>query len=250
MIETDTTTLIGRAGEASANKGFSLDGTRRADGTDIRPVLMWLAGAGYKPNKIWAKVLRPTSRSTEAEADRILTAVKPDDPVTAADLRASLLVDLHRHAPDDTRSIDIFEADPIIVADIDTGWLVTESMFDARIGLFDSLNTLLQKPYLTEDACADLRRTLCMAFSDLSTDAQREWCHSEVRLEQGLRFLESRAPSDLVALADELRTIDATRGLWASARLFSLAAQMNDVSGPKTSAIADLLALKEAPRMA
>jgi hypothetical protein len=250
MIETDNTSLVGRAGDAGAKRGFSLDGTRRADGTDLRPTLMWLAGAGYKPLANRSKVLRPTSRHEEAEADRILAATKPDDPVTAADLRADLLVDLRRHAPNDPRTQAIFEADPIVVADLDTGWLVTESIFAARIGLFDSLNTLLQKPYLTDSACADLRRTLSMAFADLSDDAQREWCHSEVRLEQGLAFLESRAPSDLIALAEELRPIDAKRGIWDAMRLFSHAAQMSGVGGTATSPIASLLALKDKRQVA
>ncbi len=249
MIETDTTSLIGRASDAGTKRGFSLDGTPR-NTADARPILMWLAGAGYKPIKSRSKVLRSTSKSEDEAVDRILGTEKPDDPVAAADLRADLLVTLHNHAPNDPNTQDIFAADPIIVTDMDTGWLLTESMFAARIGLFDSLNTLLQKPYLTDEACANLRRTLSVAFGDLSANAQREWCHSEVRLEQGLIFLESRAPSDLVALSDELRPIDSARGIWDSMRLFSLAAQMSDVGGDATSPVTSLLALKDARQAA
>ena len=246
-METDTTNLIGRVSQAGTKRGFALDGTPQAD---TRPVLMWLAGAGYRPSKNRSKTLRPTAKSDEAAADRILRATRPDDPVMAAHLRAGILVDLHRDAMDDPRTRDIFDADPLVVADPRTGWLVTESILAARVGLFDSLNTLLQKPYLEKDACDAMRDTLIAAFPHLDADAQREWCHSEVRLEQGLAFLESRKPSDLVALAEELRPVDAVRGLWDTIRLFSIAAQMGDTSGTEDVPVAGLLTMRTGPNRA
>jgi len=242
MLETDPISLVARTDAARNKAGFSFgDGAKPAD-VDPRPVLMWLAGAGYRPKDVARrKGMVPIPPGMEAAADRLLSAIKPDDPVLAARMRADTLVDLYRDAVEDPRVKDIFEADPVLVADPLTGWLVTESMLAARIGLFDSLNTLLQKPYLTDAACEAMRHTLVGAFADLSADSQREWCYSEVRLEQGLTFLECRQPSELLSLADELRPVDENRGLWDTVRLFSLAAQMSDMSGTANAPVSNLL---------
>ena len=251
MMESDPTSLVGRMNAARADRPFSFGGEAQPARADLMPVLMWLAGTGYRPQDVARrKGMKPIPKGAEEAADRILAVVKPDDPVLAARMRADTLVDLWRDARGDPRADDIFEADPVLAADPHTGWLVTESMLSARIGLFDSLNTLLQKPYLTEDACAAMRRTLIAAFADLAPDSQREWCYSEVRLEQGLAFLESRKPSDLLALADELRPVDAKRGLWDSMRLFSLAAQMSDVGGTQDAPVASLLEMDGSRRAA
>lgn len=242
MLETDPISLISRTSTAREKAGFSLGNETKPAAADPRPVLMWLAGAGYRPKDVARrKGMAPTPTGTEAAADRLLDAVKPDDPVLAAQMRADTLVDLHRDALQDPRVQDIFDADPVLAADPHTGWLVTESMLAARVGLFDSLNTLLQKPYLTDAMCEDMRQTLIGAFTDLSSDSQREWCYSEVRLEQGLAFLESRQPSELLTLADELRPIDANRGIWDAVRLFSLAAQMSDMNRSSNAAVSNLL---------
>jgi len=244
MLETDTSSLIGRAASAARKRAFSFGNT---GATDTRPVLMWLAGAGYRPREIARnKGMVPLSKGAEDAADRLLTTAKPTDPILAARMRADILVGLRREATDDPRTEAVFDADPVLAADPETGWLVTQSMLDARIGLFDSLNTLLDKPYLNEAACADMRHTLVDAFAYLSPDSQREWNYSEVRLEQGLAFLESRGPSELLALADELRPVNESRGLWDTLRLFSLAAQMSDVSGADTAPVTNLLAMREA----
>lgn len=242
MLETDAISLVTRTDGAREKSGFTLGGDTRPATADPRPVLMWLAGAGYRPKDVARrKGMVPTPAGTEMAADRLLTTVKPDEPVLAAQMRADTLVDLHRDAFEDPRTQDIFEADPVLAADPRTGWLVTESMLAARIGLFDSLNTLLDKSYLTDAACEAMRRTLIGAFADLSEDSQREWCYSEVRLEQGLAFLESRQPSELLALADELRPVDEMRGIWNTVRLFSLAAQMSDRSGAPGAPVSNLL---------
>ena len=223
--------MIGRATGAFRKhaSGFGIGGgPRQADAIDPRPVLMWLAGAGYRPKEVARnKGMTPLDRGEETAADGILAVERPDDPVIAAGMRADILASLHREAAEDPRTQEIFEADPVIAADPATGWIVTESMFAARIGLFDSLNTLLGKSYLTDDACDAMRATLVGAFRHLSPESQREWCHSEVRLEQGLAFLEHRDPGDLAVLAEALTPIDSERGLWETVRLFGLAAQIH-----------------------
>ncbi len=242
MLETDSISLVARAAATRGKQAFTLEGAApRASGGNL-PVLMWLAGAGYRPkDTARRKGMVPIPAGMEMAADRLLTTVRPDEPVHAAQMRADTLVDMHRDAAEDPRVKDIFEADPVLVADPRTGWLVTESMLAARIGLFDSLNTLLGKPYLTDAAAAAVRHTLIDAFTDLSEESQQEWCYSEVRLEQGLFFLESRQPSELLALAEELRPVDTARGIWDAVRLFSLAAQMNDRSGATIAPVATLL---------
>jgi len=244
-METDTRSLIGRASDAVAKRGFSFgDAGGNPDKADTRPVLMWLAGAGYRPKSVARrKGMQPTSKSAEDAADRLLTTRKPEQVVLAARIRAELLASLHRDAAEDPRVRGIFEDDPILAVNPETGWLVTETMLAARIGLFDSLNTLLGKPYLTDEACAEMRDTLVEAFPYLSRDSQREWFYSEMRLEQGLEFLENRQPSELLALTDELRPVDERRGIWDTVRLFSLAAQMHDTSGADDDPVANLLAM-------
>jgi len=239
--------MIGRATGAfrkhAASLGIGGDGAPRPGAIDPRPVLMWLAGAGYRPKEVARlKGLLPLGRARARATDAILAIEKPDDPVLAAGMRADTLATLHREAPTDPRVKGIFETDPVIAADPETGWIVTESMLAARIGLFDSINTLLGKSYLSENACLAMRTTLVSAFHDLATDSQREWCHSEVRLEQGLAFLEGRSPDDLIALADTLGPVDAERGIWATVRLFGIAAQMGlAAEGSDLDAIAPLL---------
>lgn len=247
MLETDKTSLIGRATQTAPSRGFRLDGSgvnpARTDAQTA--ILMWVAGVGYRPLASRAKNLRPQSKSSEKYADDILSVTKPDDPILAANMRAKIQQDLHEYAIDDERSQEIFAADPVVVADPRTGWIVTQSVLYARVGLFDSINTLLQKPYLSDDACVDLRNTLITAFPHLSADSQREWAHSECRLEQGLRFLETRAPSEIITLAEELLPVDEKRGIWDTIRLFSLAAQMGSpVDGP-ISPVTSLLTIKD-----
>lgn len=253
-MKIDASAMIDRATGAIRRHGarFGLGGEAgRADAPDPRPVLMWLAGAGYRPKEIARhKGMVPVPRGDEEAADRILAADRPDDPVLAARMRADMLVALRREASDDPRAKEIFEADPVIAADPATGWLVTASMLDARIGLFDLLNTLIGKPYLADAARTALRTTLAAAFRDLPPDSQREWCHSEARLEQGLAFLESRDPDDLTALADTLRPVGAARGVWDAMRLFALAVRMGDARGERTAPVAPLLAPEDARRAA
>ncbi len=242
MLEMDPSSLVSRANAMREKMVSGLGSKMKPVTTDPLPALKWLAGPGYRPKGVARrKALLSLSIGNETTADRLLRATKPDDPVLAAQMRADILVDLYRDAAEDTRVQDIFQADVVLATDLRTGWLVTESMLAARIGLFDSLNTLLEKPYLSDAACMDVRRTLIGAFTDLSNDSQREWCYSEVRLEQGLAFLESRQPSELLTLADELRQVDASRGIWDTARLFSFAAQMSDMSGATVAPVCNLL---------
>lgn len=247
MLETGPTSLIGRAAGAARKIGsaFGSDGASFAS-VKLQPVLMWLAGAGYQPKTVARhKGMVPVATSAEDAADRLFEVARPDEPILAARMRADLLVALHRDAPEDPRVKGIFEHDTVLVADAHTGWLVTESILQARIGLFDSVNTLLEKPDLSASTIADMRDTLIDAFAYLSPESQREWSYSEVRLEQGLMFLENRQPSELLALADELRPVDGNLGIWNTVRLFSLAAQMNDTSGADNAAVTDLLGMDD-----
>jgi len=248
MLETGPTSLIGRA-TGAARKIGSVFGNDGASFVSLRqqPVLMWLAGAGYSPKTVARhKGMTPVAKSAEDAAEKLFEVAQPDEPILAARMRADLLVALHRDAAEDPRAKSIFDHDTILAADPDTGWLVTESMLEARIGLFDSVNTLLEKPDLGASAIDDMRDTLVAAFAFLSPESQREWSYSEVRLEQGLMFLEERRPSDLLALAEELRPVDARLGLWDTVRLFSLAAQMNDTSGADTAPVTNLLTMDDA----
>jgi len=247
MLETGPTSLIGRA-TGAARKIGSAFGSDGASFASIRsqPILMWLAGAGYHPKTVAKhKGMTPVAKNAEDAADKLLEVAQPDEPILAARMRADLLVALHRDAVEDPRVKSIFAHDTILAADSDTGWLVTESMLEARIGLFDSVNTLLEKPDLGASAIADMRDTLVEAFAFLSPESQREWAYSEVRMEQGLMFLENRQPSDLLALASELHPVDAKLGIWNTVRLFSLAAQMNDTSGADKAAVTNLLRMND-----
>lgn len=243
MLEATPRSLIGRMTDAASRHGLNFGPlTGQSAEANPNPVLMWLAGAGYQPKAAARRLgLIPMAKGADDAASTLLATTKPDDPVLAARMRADILASLYREAPSDPRVQDIFDADPILAADPRTGWLVTESMMEARIGLINSLNTLLQQPDLTAKATAELRRTLIEAFTYLSPDSQREWCHSEIRLEQGLDFLESREPSDLLVLADTLDPIFEERGIWDSLRLFSVAAQMNDVANADPTPVANLL---------
>jgi hypothetical protein len=90
-----------------------------------------------------------------------------------------------------------------------------------------------------------MRHTLVAAFSHLAADSQREWCYSELRLQQGVTFLEARTPDDLAALAYTLRPVYRKRGPWPALRLFGMAAAMHDRREGHVVPVADLLGMEE-----
>lgn len=212
----------------------------------MQAVVLWIAGAAYRTKKARAGGLRPQAKRAQTEADAILNVQKPDDPILAASMRADILIELRKRAPADERVREIFSADPIIVSDPDTDLFVTESMLQARVGLFDSLSTLLGEPDLSRASVQHLRDTLVGAFSTLTGAAQREWTLSELRLEQGLCFLETRAPSDILTLSDELRPVAERRNLWDAVRLFSIAAEIGIGGRGARTPVCDLLQVEEA----
>jgi len=242
-METDPPAPVqpGRTRAPEGRQQFTLD---PAQPSTTPPVLMWLAGAGYDPKGVARrKGMTPLPRSVERAADRLLDRIPPKDPLIAAQMRADLLSDLYHEAGDDPRAQAIFEADPVVAADPDTGWLVVESMMSARLALFDSLATLLGATMMDAASRTEMRRTLIDAFTDLAPGSQREWCYSEMRLEQGLTLLENRQPSELMSLADTLRPVQARRGPWDALRLFSIAAAMSTGNPGRDVPVADLLSV-------
>lgn len=246
-VDTDAPTPFGRRIPSSAPKtGFDPGGSPPRPAATAETVLMWLAGAGYRPKEAArARGLVPTAMGAEEAADRLFDVVPPDDPLPAARMRAEILASLHREAPTDPRVRDIVEADPILVADPRTGWLVTETMFQARLALFDAVATLLETPLPDDAATAEMRATLIAAYEHLSPESQREWCYSELRLEQGVLFLETRRPGDLMTLAAMLRPVHEADGPWRSMRLFGLAAAMSDTAEGQAVPVADLLTMAD-----
>ncbi len=246
MFETDKSSLIGRTSNMIGAASFKpANYAEMSEQQRAQAVVLWVAGAAYQPKKARAGGLRPKSKRAHTEADAILDVQKPDHPILAASMRADILLELYKRAPDDERTVEIFTADPIIISDPETELLVTESMLLARIGLFDSLNALLGVRDLSRTAVTHLRQTLVGAFSSLNGAAQREWTLSELRLEQGLHFIETRAPSDILALSEELRPVAERRNLWDAVRLFSVAAEIGIGGRGARTPVCDLLQVDE-----
>lgn len=245
-MEIDPPSSDQRRGALSPRAGFSL-GTPSAHGgnPDPMPVLMWLAGAGYRPkDEARRKGMVPVAKQAEEAADRVFDTSPPGDMLQASRVRAEMLATLHREARGDPRVEEVFDHDPILASDPDTGWLVTESMLRARFALIDALHTLLGKPPPEEATHAAIRETLVDAFTYLSPESQREWCYSELRLEQGTVLLENRTPVELMALADALRPIHKRRGPWDALRLFGVAAAMNAVEEGDLVPVSELLSMR------
>ena len=210
---------------------------------DGNETLAWLAGNRMPDRR---KGLQPPSGASDPHADDVLNQARPADPIQAAAQRASILADLHRHAPRDPRVQSVFDSDPIIVEDPSNGNLVTRQMLTARLDLFDAVLAMLGRPTLPKGARTRTALTLKAAYALLSDDAQVEWALSEVRLEETKAFLGTRPQADLNALGAHLAETLAKTDIWTATRAFSMAAHLSVGEAKGSAALADLLEAREA----
>ncbi len=209
---------------------------------DGNETLAWLAGNRMPDRR---KGLQPPTGTTDPHADDVLSQPRPGDPVQAAAMRASILADLHSHAPRDPRVQAVFESDPILVEDPANGNLITRQMLAARLDLFDAVLTMLGRPVLARGARTRTALTLKAAFTLLTDEAQVEWALSEVRLEEAKAFLNTRPQADLNALGVQVAATLEKHDIWAAARAFSMAAHLSIGAPRGSAALADLLEARD-----
>lgn len=209
---------------------------------DGNETLAWLAG-NRMPGK--RKSLQAPSGATSQHADAVLRASRPANPVEAAQKRASILADLNRDAPNDPRVQSVFDADPIVVEDPRNGNLVTRQMLKARLDLFDAVLVLLGRDPLSRYARSRVAIMLKTTYALLDDDAQVEWALSEVRYEEVKVFISVRSQADLELLGKQLAVQMDREDLWAAARTFSMAAHLSVGESRRSSALADLLEMRE-----
>lgn len=209
---------------------------------DGNETLAWLAGNRMPDRR---RGLAPPSGVSESRADKVLMEPRPNDPIEAAQKRASILADLHREAPRDPRVQSVFEADPIVAEDPSNGNLVTQAMLTARLDLFDAVRTMLGMTPLSRGARTRAAVTLKIAYTMLDDDAQVEWALSEVRLEETKAFLDQREQAELNKLGEQLAAILNKDDLWAAARAFSMAAHIGVGQARGSAALSDLLEIRE-----
>lgn len=245
MIETERASLMQRAVNFALGKGFENRAASSAQEASVPRVLLWLAGEGYKPRRA-SRSLKPASKHQREVADRLLAVDPPPSPIEAAAERSALLAELRREAPEDHRVRAIFDADPVVVEDMHTHVVVTESILAARLAHFDAVYALFGAAALDSAARERIRGALVDAFALLSPAAQNEWALSEYRLAETLGFLRDRAPKDIKALSAELRPVFKARGGWETGRLLSHAAGLASPEGGARLPVADLLELNKA----
>jgi len=209
---------------------------------DGNETLAWLAGNRMPERQ---KGLTPPAGLSDERANKALSEPRPNDPIEAAQKRASILADLHRQAPRDPRVQSVFEADPIVAEDPSNGNLVTQAMLSARLDLFDAVRTMLGQNPLPRSARTRAAVTLKTAYTMLDDDAQVEWALSEVRLEETKAFLDQREQAELNKLGEQLAAILNKDDLWAAARAFSMAAHIGVGQARGSAALSDLLEMRE-----
>jgi len=209
---------------------------------DGNETLAWLAGNRMPERR---KGMQAPSGATSEHAEVALRETRPDNPIEAAQKRASILADLNREAPNDPRVRSVFEADPIVAEDPSNGNLVTQQMLAARLDLFDAVLVLLGEVPLSRTARSRAALTLKTAYALLDEDAQVEWALSEVRLEEVRAFIDSRSEKDLGVLGAQLEVLMDREDLWAAARTFSMAAHLSVGQSRGSTALADLLEMRE-----
>lgn len=243
MMELDQSSLFSRVvGGSGLSEAVSIRKFSDTSSTSST-VLQWLASTPIDPRRA-ANRLKPVSRRERERADSILLGIEPpEDSLASSELRALLLGQLHGKAPQDRRSQCIFAEDPIVAADPDTGIVVTESIFQARLGQFDALATLIGDEPLSGAARSAMRVALGRAFEFLKPGSQQEWALSELRFEQSMSFLEGHDPSTLGPLGDEIAAINNRKGGWDAIRVFSLAAAMARPS-PANRSVHSLIELR------
>ena len=205
---------------------------------DGNETLAWLAGNRMPDRR---KGLQPPAGLSDPHADEVLSQPRPNDPIEAAQRRASILADLHQEAPRDPRVISVFDADPIVAQDESNGNLLTQAMLMARLDLFDAVLTMLGRPILARGARSRVQVTLKAAYPHLSDDAQVEWALSEVRLEEMKAWLDQTSQSDIYATGVKLASDYDRSDLWAASRTFSIAAHIGVGQARGAAALADLL---------
>jgi hypothetical protein len=208
---------------------------------DGNETLAWLAGNRMPDRRTGLQA----PAGSDTRTDKVLSSPRPSDPIQAAAQRASVLADLHSHAPRDPRVQSVFESDPILVEDPANGNLVTKLMLAARLEVFDAVLTMLERPALPRGVRTRTALTLKGAYRLLSDDAQVEWALSEVRLEETKAFLDTRAQSDLDALRSQVAATLEKHDIWAATRAFSMAAHLSVGQSKGSAALADLLEPRE-----
>ena len=209
---------------------------------DGNETLAWLAG-NRMPEK--RPGLRAPSGVASQRTEAAFLESRPSDPLMAAQKRASILPDLNREAPNDPRVRAVFETDPIIAEDPSNGNLVTRQMLDARLDLLDAALALLGKTPLSRFARSRMAITLKTAYPLLDNEAQVEWALSEVRLEEINAFIDQRSEADLGLLGKQLAVQFDREDLWAAARTFSMAAHLSVSQTDRSTALADLLEMRD-----
>ncbi len=176
----------------------------------------------------------------------LMPLARDDDPIRAAQERAGILAGLRRDRTGDARVQAVFDADPIVAEEISSGNLVTQSMLDARLAVFDAVLEILGRPALTNAARARIIFTLRGAFPVLTDDAQVEWALSEVRNEEIKAFLASRTAEECEAVARQIAVMADQTDLWVAARTLSMAAHVAVGRERGAARLSELLELREA----
>lgn len=227
--------------------GENLTGTggTTAPGTpEGNEILAWLAGNRLRIRDS-KDDMRPRPRGATDKAGSLLPEERPENPIDAANTRASVLADLRRDAPEDPRTVSVFEADPIVAEDPSTATVVTSRMLRARGDVFDAVLKLVGRPALTRSARSWMAVHLSNAFTVLSEAAQKEWALSEMRMEETRAFLDRRPQTELDILAEQIGAIIEKRDIWDAARAFSIAAHIGIGDSTKSARLADLLELRD-----
>ena len=209
---------------------------------DGNETLAWLAGSRMPERR---QGLQAPSGATSQRAEAAFNESRPTDPVAAAQKRASILADLNREAPNDPRVQSVFETDPIVAEDPSNGNIVTQKMLNARLDLLDAALALVGQTPLSRYARSRAAITLKTAYSMLENESQVEWALSEVRLEEVKAFIDERSEADLGMLGKQLAIQFDREDLWAAARTFSMAAHLSVGKPQGSTALADLLEMRD-----
>ena len=228
-----------REGESSR---FDALATPAMDMPDGNETLAWLAG-NRNPDR--RKGLQAPSGALSRHADAALRENPPTNPIDAAQKRASVLADLNSEAPDDPRVQSVFQADPIVAEDPSNGNIVTRQMLSARLDLLDAVLVLLGRDTISQFSRSRASITLKTAYAFLDENAQIEWALSEVRWEEAKAFINSRSEADLRLLGKQLALQIDREDIWAAARTFSMAAHLSNGELRGSSALADLLEMRD-----
>lgn len=122
----------------------------------------------------------------------------------------------------------VFARDPIIADDLASRNLLTESLFLARMALFNFVLTIIGQERLDDEWIADRRIELSERFTQLSAESQEVWVESEYALLSATEYWRSLPDSELALATDTLKTaLENTCDLWVGAEILVGAAQRN-----------------------